>query len=64
MQNITDLRNSLIENYEQMKSGELPIALGKELTNAAGKIINSVKVELEYKQFMEDRNGINFLKPE
>ena len=62
MQNITELRSSLIDNYNQMKDGSMPIKLGKELTNSAGKIINSVRVELDYKQHMEDRSIIPFLE--
>jgi|AntRauTorckE6833_2_1112554.scaffolds.fasta_scaffold34238_3 hypothetical protein len=62
MQNITGLRESLTDNYEKMKKGEMPIKLGKELTNTAGKIIQSLKVELDYKQFMEDREPLPYLE--
>jgi hypothetical protein len=61
MQNITELRDSLIENYNQMKSGEMTINVGKELTNTAGKIINTLKVELEYNEYLELKSGIKFL---
>ena len=62
MQNITELRKSLAENYERMKANEMSIKLGKELANTAGKIINSLKVELEYNAMMEIKNEIEFLK--
>ena len=61
MQNITELRISLADNYTKMKAGKMNIALGKELSNAAGKIINSLKVELEYHQLLGIKDKIEFL---
>ena len=61
MQNITELRKSLADNYTRMKAGKMNIALGKELSNAAGKIIGSLKVELEYKQLVGNKDSIDFL---
>ena len=40
----------------------MDLKLGKELANTAGKIINSLKVELEYKQMTGDKSEIKFLK--
>jgi hypothetical protein len=62
MQNITELRESLAENYTKMKSAEMSIKLGKELANTAGKIINSLKVELEYNHLMDIKGKIDFLE--
>ena len=62
MQNITELRNSLADNYTKMKAGKMNFALGKELSNAAGKIINSLKVELEYNQILGVKCKIDFLE--
>lgn len=62
MQNITELRKSLADNYTKMKAGKMNINLGKELSNAAGKIINSVKVELEYNQQLGRKERIPFLE--
>lgn len=64
MQNITQLRESLSDNYEQMKRKEMGINLGKELANTAGKIINSLKVELEYNALMGIKQTIPFLEKE
>jgi hypothetical protein len=62
MQNITDLRTSLADNYTKMKANKMGINLGKELANTAGKIINSLKVELEYNSMMGIKEVIPFLK--
>jgi len=45
-----------------MKEGGMDLATGKELSNAAGKIINSLKVELEYNQLMDIKERIDFLE--
>ena len=62
MQNITELRESLADNYTKMKEGGMDISTGKELSNAAGKIINSLKVELEYNQLIGIKDRIHFLE--
>ena len=62
MKNITDLRESLIDNYNQMKSKEMAIKEGKELANTAGKILNSLKIELEYNSMMDYKKPIKFLQ--
>ena len=62
MQNIEELRQSLLENYENMKSKKMDLATGKQLANTAGKIISSVKVELEYCKMKGEKPDIDFLK--
>tara|TARA_R110000851_G_scaffold315820_1_gene478583 strand:- start:53 stop:247 length:195 start_codon:yes stop_codon:yes gene_type:complete len=62
MQNITELRKSLADNYEKMKAGEMEIKQGKELSNCAGKIIQSLKVELEYQTLLGTSTEIDYLK--
>lgn len=62
MQNIEELRKSLADNYTKMKANKMNLNLGKELANTAGKIINSVKVQLEYNQMMDNKQEIDFLK--
>lgn len=62
MQNITELRTSLSDNYTKMKAGKMSLGVGKELANTAGKIINSLKVELEYNSILGIKDEISFLK--
>jgi hypothetical protein len=61
MQNITELRTSLADNYTKMKAGKMGLNLGKELANTAGKMINTLKVELEYNSMMSIKKEIPFL---
>lgn len=62
MKNITDLRNSLLSDYSAMKNNEMDLKKGKELANCAGKIISSLKVELEYNKLLGVKKEIDFLK--
>ncbi len=62
MQNITELRESLLANYELTKSKKMDLKMCKELSNTAGKIINSLKVELEYNQMLGIKTKIDFLE--
>lgn len=62
MNNIEELRNSLIDNYNQMKAKVMAIKEGKELANTAGKILNSLKIELEYNSMMDYKKPIKFLQ--
>ena len=61
MKNIVDLRNELVTIFQQLKAKEISYADAKELNNSAGKIINSVKVELEYAGLCKVVPNINFL---
>jgi hypothetical protein len=61
MENITELRKSLADNYTKMKEGTMGLNTGKELSNCAGKIINSIKVELEYNAMLGIKKKIEFL---
>ena len=62
MKNITELRANLADNYESMKAKTMDLKMGKELANTAGKIINSLKVELEYNSMMDIKKEIPFLQ--
>lgn len=59
--NIKDLRESLVESFEQLKTGKLKPKEAKELTNMAGKIIISAKTELDYNKYIKSERKIDFL---
>ena len=61
MKNVVDLRNELVIIFEQLKAKEISHADAKELNNSAGKIINSVKIELEYAGLCKVAPNIAFL---
>jgi hypothetical protein len=62
MQNIEELRSSLIENYEKLKAREIEIKPAKELANIAGKIINTLRVQLDYNTLTGNTEKIPFLE--
>jgi hypothetical protein len=62
MENITELRKALLKNYEQMSTGKIPIKRGMALTDTAGKILRSIKLELDYNFLMRQRHKIEFLE--
>lgn len=59
--NIVELRNELLTVFDGIKTGEVSLGTAKELVNTAGKIINSVKVQLEYAYLRKETPVIEFL---
>lgn len=62
MKNIRELRNALAEVFKGLQSGNVTPAVACELNNAAGKMINSCKVELEYAALCKVKPAIPFLE--
>jgi len=60
MKNIKEVRTELSKVFDELKSGQLKSADAKELNNCAGKIINSLKVELEYHSLRKETPKIEF----
>lgn len=61
MKNITEVREQLSEVFAMLKAGSIQPGTATELNNAAGKIINSLKVELEYYSQRKEKPEIPFL---
>lgn len=64
MRNIKELRETLTENYDKLRAGEMERALVGELNNTAGKIISTVVTELKYQNHMGIKKEIDFLNYE
>jgi hypothetical protein len=65
MQNITELRDSLIDNFVKVKTKKMKVRTAKELANQATKIIYSLKIEMQYnKQTNNPDRKINFMESE
>jgi hypothetical protein len=62
MRNIVELRNELASLFDDLKSGKIERNSAAEMNNSAGKIINSLKVELEYSALRKDKRKIEFLE--
>ena len=61
MKNITDIRLELSSVFDGLKCGTISAKDAKELNNSAGKIINSLKVELEYYALRKEKPDIEFM---
>jgi hypothetical protein len=62
IKNIIDLRNSLLDVYDKIRSGKIGIREAKENANVAGKIISTAKLQLEYNAYMKTQSPIEFLE--
>ena len=59
--NIEELRTGLLDAYEWVKADPRRANQVKEMTNAAGKVIATLKVELEYAMLRKESPSIPFL---
>tara|TARA_R100000935_G_scaffold48624_2_gene73317 strand:- start:1246 stop:1476 length:231 start_codon:yes stop_codon:yes gene_type:complete len=60
--NVESLRNNLSEIFDALRDGAIAHKEAKEISNLAGKMINSAKVQLDYHSLRKDENfKINFL---
>lgn len=61
IKNIKDLRNDLLNKYENAKSDSDKKDLGT-FTASASAIIRSLKTELDYNKFKDNNKSIDFLE--
>lgn len=61
MKDIKELRDNLTTLFTELKTGEFKGSDAKEMNNCAGKIINSIKVQLEYSALRKEKPEIEFL---
>ena len=62
--NARQLREELAATIKSLKSGELETKTAQEITNAAGKMINSAKAECDYLQYHKSARKIGFFEDE
>lgn len=60
--NMTELREQLLELFQMIGTSQIDIAVAKEKSNAAGKIIKATAVQLEYAIARKETPEIPFLK--
>lgn len=61
MKSINELRDELLVLFSDIKNGTADVKAAAEMNNTAGKVINSVKVELEYAALRKVEPSIPFL---
>lgn len=62
MKNIEEVRAELCQAFGDLRFGELEVKKAAELSNMVGKIVNTLKVELEYAHLRKEKPDIAFMK--
>jgi len=60
--NVTELRNDLLEVYQGLRDKNVSTAEAKEASNTAGKILSSCKVQMEYAKMKGEVPNIPFIR--
>lgn len=60
--NVEDLRAFLTEELQRVSGGDITPAVANASANLAGKVLSSVKMELEYNKMTGASPNIAFLK--
>lgn len=61
IKNVKDLRNDLLKKYEEAKTDQEKRDLSTD-TACASAIIRSLKVEMDYNKFQDNKKKIDFLE--
>lgn len=64
MKNIVELTDKLTALFDEIKSGEVDVKRAGEMNNTAGKLINAMKVQIEYAHQRKVAPSIKFLDTE
>jgi len=62
--NMTELRDQMLDLFEDAKKHAIRPADLKERANLLGKVIASTKVQLEQSVYLKDGKGVEFLRDE
>ena len=62
MKTMKDLRQEIIQTHADLKAGLVDLKVASEQNNSAGKIINTVRTQLEYSKLRKEKPQIDFLK--
>ena len=60
--NITALRDELMSVFRDLKSGKIEPNVAAEMNNTAGKVINTVRAELQYAELKQQIPNIDFME--
>lgn len=62
MKNVTELRDELAKVFEGVRDKKTDPRDAAEMNNTAGKMINTLKVEIDYNMMMKNNKNIKFLE--
>lgn len=58
----TELREKLCQSFEDLTKGDINVKVACEMSNMAGKIVSTAKMQLEYAKLRKEKPVIDFLK--
>ncbi len=61
MTNVVDMRTELLNVFVELREGRIELPTAQELNNTAGKILNTIKVELANAALRGEKPVIEFL---
>ena len=59
--NVVDMRNELLGVFVELREGTIELPIAAELNNTAGKVLNTIKVELAKAALCGEKPQIKFL---
>lgn len=62
MQHVNELRDELSKLFIKLKDGNANLKEATEMNNAAGKIMQSLKAQLDHARLRQEKPDIAFLK--
>lgn len=60
--NINNLRQSLLYNYDRLQKGVIAPKEAREMSDLAGKVMNSCKLEMSYAKMHGRKKKIQFME--
>ena len=61
MQTIEEVRQEALKLFEGIRDGKIQHKEAKEMNNAIGKIVGTIRVQLDYAELREEIPNIDFL---
>jgi hypothetical protein len=61
MENISEVRSELCLAFQKLTDGSVDVKTAEALSNMAGKIINTIKIQHEYSALREEKPDIPFM---
>ncbi len=59
--NVVDMRTELLDVFVELREGAIELPIAQELNNTAGKVLNTIKVELAKAALCGEKPRIKFL---
>ena len=59
--NVVEMRSELLDVFVELREGTIELPIAQELNNTAGKVLNTIKVELAKSALCGEKPQIKFL---